>query len=489
MSRTIVVFAYCSGAEQRHKVEYFERLDRALRRDGYRLYLVNVGPTRFRSRISHTTMPACVTFANKIPGDAYFKRDAFSGGLREAAAVEAAIRNSPILTAGVKVVFFRHFCRSVLLEKQPALCVIWHQFNGLHRGLADLCQDFAIPVMYAEYGSLPGTIVFEAGGQMAESWVARERERFVRLPLEDADFAMAEHLLDAMHEEKKTRKVQASDVSVASIAEDCAKKGRAIIFYAGQNDPQTGMAPSWLPEAKTHSPNYADTHEALRLLVELAERHDWHVIFKPHPMLEKKHALFEVPYPERLDTVIGANIFDCMDAAKVTVTILSQVSYLALIHGHACVLLGRNQLSGKGCVYEPGTKEDLADAIQDAMRSGFSVVQQSQWLRHVAQLAKYYLFAFEPDIVRIIDRDVDTVATFLAEHAGQTDTDDKPTGAVGAPATDEFGDDLREASRPAEFRRKYRLLCALDFPIRVFLLKRPKFILSKVFARFLAMSP
>ena len=66
-------------------------------------------------------------------------------------------------------------------------------------------------------------------------------------------------------------------------------------------------------------------------------------------MVEEKQQSFALPYPDRVDFVTGANIFDCMEQADVTTTIVSQVSYLALIHDRTSLLLGRKQLSGKGC--------------------------------------------------------------------------------------------------------------------------------------------
>lgn len=410
---TIVVSAYLCGSGQEKKVRYFERLDEALRRRGFKLFLVNTGPDPFDTTVDHVTMPYCVTMANRIRGEQYLKEAELSPALREAAGIESAIRNSPLLTAAVKIIFFRRFMRRILGRKRPALCIIWHQFNGLHRGLRDLCEGLRVPVVYAEYGSLPGTVVFEAGGQMAESWVLQRHAEFVELPVDADDVDRAERLLDRVRAEKRSRKGPPTGKSIAEVLSGIRARGRKVIFCAGQNDPQTGMVPCWLPNAGLHSPYYEDTVDCVRHLVELSEANDWHVLFKPHPMLEAKQKSIEVAYPDRLVFVTDADIFECMEQSDLTVTILSQVAYLAMVHGRPCALLGRNQLSGKGCVYEPSDREDVEATLVAALERGLSDEQRTNWVKHVAQLCTYYLFGFEEDITNVIGRDVDECADFL----------------------------------------------------------------------------
>jgi hypothetical protein len=466
MQKTIVVSAFLSGKGQEKKVAYFERLDSYMRQFKYKLYLVNVGPIFFKTPCEHISIPACVTLASKINGYRFLQEDYLSPELIEAAGVEAEIRNSNLLTSAVKILFFRAFMRKILIERQPCLCVIWHQFNGLSRGLVYLCKELDIPYVFAEYGSLPGTVVFEKNGQMAESWVAQRNEEFLNLPVDKHDLEMAEYFLKFIRDNKRTRKEQSNDVSLDKIVEKCRKVERKIIFYAGQNDPQTGMVPSCLPEARTHSPFFVDTFDALNHLIRLAEKNNWHILFKPHPLLQEKHNNLQPVRTDHVDFVVGANIFDCMAKSNVTVTILSQVSYLALIHGHPTLLLGRNQLSGKGCVYEVTSFHEIEGVIQQAMQDGITEEKKRIWLRHVAQLCKYYLFSFEKDIDKIIGRSIDDAARFLLLECGRRVKVSSNSQHGNRNPRGSFGNDLSRWHHLFKIRFLYRLLCFFDIPLR-----------------------
>ncbi|HIB88235.1 TPA: hypothetical protein EYO57_13720 [Candidatus Poribacteria bacterium] len=337
-----------------------------------------------------------------------------------AAAVEAETRETGFLGASLRLTLYCAYMKQLLQERQPALCILWHQFNGNHVILAHQCQDLGIPYLYMEYAALPGTICFDEDGPMAESWVAQRYDEFLALPVDDSDLAQAQCFLDYLKEGKKSGKPQDSQVSIQSVVERAREQGRKIIFYAGQNDWASGMLPRGFPEARIHSHIYSDTLDALGHLSEVAEENDWQIVFKPHPLVQERHRYFEVPFPERVDLVLGGNILDCIQETDVVTTIVSQVSYLALIHGRPCVMLGRNQLRNKGCTYQVGPRDDLAPTIQHALGDGFHGKARARWLKHVAQICKYYLFALDPEVESIIGRDVQEAADFLVKRADMT---------------------------------------------------------------------
>jgi hypothetical protein len=454
MRKTILISGFMSGRGQEKKIAYLERLDRELREHGCEFFMVNTGPPGLETPIRHVTMPPYVHGFAKAPAGRLLRESDLNAAVARAAAVEAETGKTPLLTAAIKVLLFRAFMRRVLVRVDPCLCVLWHQFNGLHRALADLCEQFCIPIVYAEYGVLPGTLVLETGGQMAESWVARDSAAFLKLPVDAADLERAERLLEYARVNKSSRKEQRDEVSIGPLVEKQRRAGRRMIFYAGQNDNQTGMLPASLPEARLHSPVFADTPDALRALAREAERNDWHILFKPHPLAEKEHGACETAHPDRVDTVVGASLFDCMRLTDATVTIVSQACYMALIHDRPAVLLGRNQLSGKGCAYEVGEIERLGSVLSEALSRGFTEEQRGAWRRHAAQSIRHYLFALETPVGEIIGRDVDEAGRFLLQHCGSPTRPSRWTCP--------FGND-----RPAPLRLlKLRLLrWLLDFRV------------------------
>ena len=285
-------------------------------------------------------------------------------------------------------------------EYDPALCVFWHQFNSLHYSMPDFCTGLGIPMLYAEYGSLPATIAFDSEGQMAESWAARRSDDFLNLPVSDEELSRTRRFLELARKQKRTRKPLTAPASIQAVSEAAARSGRRLVFYAGQHDYKTGMAPRSLPNAELHSPFFESTADALRHLCAIAEERNWHILFKPHPLAGHLLKRADMPGTDWLDVVPGADIFECMHAAAVTLTIVSQVSYMAILHDRPCVLLGRNQLSGKGCLYEPSSREKAGGRIDEAIGAGLTREQREAWFKHAAQLLGHALYAFEEEVER-----------------------------------------------------------------------------------------
>jgi hypothetical protein len=62
----------------------------------------------------------------------------------------------------------------------------------------------------------------------------------------------------------------------------------------------------------------------------------------------------------------------------------------------------------------------LAPTIQHALGDGFHGKARARWLKHVAQICKYYLFAIDPEVESIIGRDVEEATDFLVKRADMT---------------------------------------------------------------------
>lgn len=304
---------------------------------------------------------------------------------------------------------------------------------------------------------------------MAQSWVALESSRFRSLPIDDAQSTTAAAYLERVRADHRTRKDQKSEIDVRRIVEDRRGNARAVVFYAGQNDDASGMRPAWLADSKIHSPFFASTGDALDRLSILAKKNNWLILFKPHPMCESDAG--SIREEDHVATVAGANVFECIDASDATVTVLSQVGYLSLIHSKPCVLLGRMQLSGKGCLYEISGAEDTEAAVCEAIKHGFSADQKEMWRLHVAQLLKHYLFGFDADIVELLGRDENLAADLLMGHAKAK----KPEFVASR-----WGGDLLENGRSRRIRLFYFVSKSVERPLRRVLKRLPNSVQSGV---------
>ena len=83
---------------------------------------------------------------------------------------------------------------------------------------------------------------------------------------------------------------------------------------------------------------------------------------------------------------------EVIDMCDVTITILSQTSYLSLIREKPVVMLGYTQLKGKGCTYEAFDRDHLERSIEEALQMGYTQEQKDNFYLHVAQMNKYYVY-------------------------------------------------------------------------------------------------
>jgi hypothetical protein len=192
-------------------------------------------------------------------------------------------------------------------------------------------------------GPLPGVIVFEPGGQMAESWVCRENQRFLRLPVTDAQLDRTKAYFEHVRTNRRDRKPKTAAWSIIPQATKLRENAKRLLFYAGQNNFRTGMMPRCLPNAKLHSPFFSDTVNGLAHLSSLDDAKDWIILFKPHPNIRQT----DEPALNHVETVAKASVFECIHGSDVTVTVVSTTAYQALIHEKPALLLGRMNLSWK----------------------------------------------------------------------------------------------------------------------------------------------
>ena len=414
--RTILVTAYFSGDDQSAKLDYFERIDARLRERDARLLLINLSPKRLECRCDNLSIPYFIPYA------AFFEWARLHHGLRlkeeleEAVQVEAGDLNLKVELARLKLLYFRAFMRSVLRRERPALCVLWHQFNGLHHALVDLLNESSIPHCFAEYGPMPGMIALDRKGQMAESCVAVEAAAFRVLPVEPETLERADRYIEMVRAQKRSQRQQPTNEDALQHIREKHAQGKKVVFMAGDYGYRSGMLPPGFPRARLHSPFFESTEDALACVAALASKNDWHIIFKPHPLGTDAARMPEAPN-EHVTVMPDANAFDCVLNCDITVTILSQVSYLALLQNRPIVLLGRNMLSGQGCAYELESKDHLESLITQAVRDGLTSEQRETFRRHTAQLCTHYLFSMDRDVEELFGRGPVNAADFLLEMA------------------------------------------------------------------------
>lgn len=258
--------------------------------------------------------------------------------------------------------------------------------NG--RLLLHICKEKKIPVLTTHQGIIPGTLSYDIEGEMGESLPAIYSQQFLNLPVDKRDLEEARAIWSYLFKSKLNRKMQPKNFCVNTFS--LKINDGPIIFFAAQNDPESHMVPYTEITRKYHSPVFHSSIECGIFLAELCEQNGWNFIFKPHPLYVREE--WKNMLPSNTVYIESCNINDLIDFADVTVTILSATSYNALIRYKPVVMLGYTQLRGKGCTYEAFDKDKIEDAIKAALENGFTQEQQDEFLLHMAQCLKYYLY-------------------------------------------------------------------------------------------------
>jgi hypothetical protein len=224
---------------------------------------------------------------------------------------------------------------------------------------------------------------------MGESEISRDPQMLLRKEVSEKDLYHANRIWDYLYKSKLNRNVQPDNNELISIREKI-NPNWPTIFYAGQNDFESGMQPYTENSRKFHSPCFQTSIEAAIYLGNLAKKNKWNFIFKLHPLM-RQFISSEQYMPNNVIRVDNININDIVEIADLNITILSTVSYVSLIRKKATLMLGYIQLKDKGCTYQAFEKENIEQIINIALKEGFTKNQSDAFCLHIAQLVKYYL--------------------------------------------------------------------------------------------------
>lgn len=277
------------------------------------------------------------------------------------------------------------YLRRLFEQLAPCRILLWNQFHAFHHIAGEACRQLALPLAYLEYGVLPGTLCLDLAGQMGESEIARNPQGFAALPISPQNLTQAKRVCDFLYESRLNRNQQ------PPLQSQRIPTGRPVILYAGQNDFESGMIPYTQRSRDFHSPLFGSSHEALLYLSQLAQKENWTLLFKEHPLLTH-FAHKKRPIPRNVVVVDAQDINALVDMSDVVITILSQVGYVSLIRGKATVMLGYTQLKQSDCSYEAFSLEQVEEQLRQAVVHGRTPQQREAFFEHAARLLTYYLF-------------------------------------------------------------------------------------------------
>ena len=265
---------------------------------------------------------------------------------------------------------------------KPNLVMMWNAFTASHMILTALAKAREIPVMYMEFGVLPGTMGFDLRGQMGQSTLAHEGP--VTMPQEA--LAEAARVIDFLAHRRMNRNAQHEGEPGSAVY--LPRTDKPVVTFIGQNDYESGICPYDDTARREHSPWFASSLETLKALAPVCEQLGCLLVYRPHPSMRVNAA----DVPENVVLSRGGDLFSLLERSDLTVTLMSQVGYEALLHGRSVLMLGRCQLTGKGCAWERGEGESLQAAVSRALENGYTDDMKQAFRAHVAHVLRDYIY-------------------------------------------------------------------------------------------------
>jgi hypothetical protein len=292
-----------------------------------------------------------------------------------------------------KIILMLQEFEGALASYQPDYVYLWNQFNAFHRILAELLKKRGIPFGFFHDGVLPGSIALDVDGEMGESWIARDPKRFMKIKVSAEDVARATEFLAGLQGDQVNRHPQVEQISVKQALVHRKLHKRPVVFFAGQNDWHAGIKPR-SPDRAFHSHLFAGSAEAVQELDRIASTLGVTILFKPHPLSKDRYMFLRSEELSNTLILSSTSMQACLKASDVVSTIASQTSYVALLEDRPVMMLGKNQVNGKGLTYDVDSLDDIAGMIELSISDPLKQGRKAAFARHVAQLERSYLFSY-----------------------------------------------------------------------------------------------
>ncbi len=281
------------------------------------------------------------------------------------------------------------YVENLLSILKPKKVMLWNQFYAFHMIFESVCKKRRIPVAFMEFGVIPGTLSINETGQMGESPAAINYISYRYKYVNKNDISQGYKVIKYIRDNRIDRNPQPEDVEEYLKIID---QKRQVFLYLGHNDYEAGTYPYNDRAGKYHSPVFKTSDDTAKYIWKICKEHNWGFIYKPHPLVLAVGRSYDSQDFNGMTIARNCNIISLIRSANVCMTILSQSAYTALINEKPVVMLGYNQLRGKGCTYEAFSEKRIIKCMELALEKGMTIRQKKNFTRHIAVMLKYCLY-------------------------------------------------------------------------------------------------
>jgi hypothetical protein len=271
--------------------------------------------------------------------------------------------------------------------------LVIHAISPVADMLTSVAKKGGAKVIYTELGELPLTCFVSEEQSIHHTWPLIESKRFNNLPVNEAEVNEAANVLYNIAASRQSTRPSADE---SNIIHNMDLKNKTVIYINGIYPYASGLEPRDSERSRALSPNYDSNQDLLNHVAEMAERNNWIVLYKDHPLTTKLHPNSIVKSSHKNVYILEKeDIHEILDVADVTVSLASKSILLSLARGVPVSLAGPYTIP-KGAI-TPGVIEmdDLEASIKaNLANTGEQRVNQDQFNKYFARLRKYYLYPY-----------------------------------------------------------------------------------------------
>lgn len=282
------------------------------------------------------------------------------------------------------------FYKSLIEMIKPKNMVIWGCWDFRSLILEQVAKESGINYRFMEYGWLPGTFHFDAGGFGGQSQFITNKNVATKDVLNKK--TTAKHVKEYIIKTKLDSGLNTfreSNEDYRSLQK--LDKDKKTVFFAGMGEKQMFLNPDsdfW----KTRiSGVYSATREVLKDLIDICKRNDWNLVFKPHP---EEDSITGDNWDEYKGMVLVKDkpIDDLIMISDVVVCLLSNVNFKVLLYEKPLVQAGYTLLYHSGCAYDIEKRDQLEETLIHAMKTGMTDDQKSCFDSFIEYACDTYLW-------------------------------------------------------------------------------------------------
>ncbi len=292
--------------------------------------------------------------------------------------------------------YYWTYCAKIYIEEVlrhlcPSEVYLWNQYTPFHILFGGLCKRRKINVLFLEYGCIPGTYSIDSLGQQGMSSISRRWFRHNLLHIRKNEKEHTKKIIDFINDSEINRYLQPQKANIG-LYKEFHKSVNSVVLFIEQYDIESGIEPNDYINKKYNSPFFSSSLEAFLFVQEICKKNKWKLLYRQHPLMRAFSKA--VPPIDYNTTIIVSeyNLNELINSSDVMVTISSQASYVSLFQKKPVVLLGRNELWRKGCVYQPCSRKKIEPMIKKACYKGLTKLQNENFISHLTRLRKYNLY-------------------------------------------------------------------------------------------------